>query len=82
MSVGFKFSLIPFPLKKADVIGHVFTPYSSRATLQAINKQKVNIQWKESYKCVRYPIKARREHLQQSRIIKSNAANVMPCMKE
>lgn len=29
MSVGFKFSLIPFPLKKADVIGHVFTPYSS-----------------------------------------------------
>lgn len=30
MSVGFKFSLIPFPLKKADVIGH------------AINKQKVN----------------------------------------
>lgn len=82
MSVGFKFSLIPFPLKKGGCYWSRFYPPTPWATLQAINKQKVNIQWKESYKCVRYPIKARREHLQQSRIIKSNAANVMPCVKE
>lgn len=78
MCVGFKFYLILSPTQKGGCDWSCFfLPPSPRA----INKQKVNIQKEETYKCVRNPVMACRGR-SQSRIINSKTTNLMPCVKE